>query len=75
MRPSVPGAVPARASSSPRMAIFTNEYVVQKVIRVRVTFVDGRSEPAVVAGCHLATDLAVLRAQAAARRTRSLPAA
>src|SRR5580693_8894572 len=46
--------------------LLTNEHVVQKVSQARVTFVDGRSVPAVVAGRDPATDLAVLRAQAAA---------
>jgi S1-C subfamily serine protease len=46
--------------------LLTNEHVVQQVSEARVTFVDGRSVPAVVAGRDPATDLAVLRAQAAA---------
>jgi len=46
--------------------LLTNEHVVEKVSHARVTFVDGRSVPAVVAGRDPATDLAVLRAQAAA---------
>jgi S1-C subfamily serine protease len=46
--------------------LLTNEHVVQKVSEVRVTLVDGRSVAAVVAGRDPATDLAVLRAQAAA---------
>ena len=46
--------------------LLTNEHVVQKVSQARVTFVDGRSVPATVAGRDPATDLAVLRAQAAA---------
>ncbi len=46
--------------------LLTNEHVVEKVSRARVTFVDGRSVPAVVAGRDPATDLAVLRAQAGA---------
>jgi S1-C subfamily serine protease len=46
--------------------LLTNEHVVQRVTEARVTFVDGRSVPAVVAGRDPATDLAVLRAQAAA---------
>jgi len=46
--------------------LLTNEHVVQRVSEARVTFVDGRSVPAVVAGRDPATDLAVLRAQAAA---------
>ncbi len=45
--------------------LLTNEHVVQKVSQARVRFVDGRSVPAVVAGRDPATDLAVLRAQAA----------
>jgi S1-C subfamily serine protease len=44
--------------------LLTNEHVVQQVSEARVTFVDGRSVPAVVAGRDPATDLAVLRAQA-----------
>ena len=44
--------------------LLTNEHVVQRVSEARVTFVDGRSVPAVVAGRDPATDLAVLRAQA-----------
>src|SRR5205814_1045081 len=39
---------------------------VQRVTQARVTFVDGRTVPAVVAGRDPATDLAVLRAQAGA---------
>jgi S1-C subfamily serine protease len=46
--------------------LLTNEHVVQKVSQARVTFVDGPSVPATVAGRDPATDLAVLRAQAAA---------
>ena len=46
--------------------LLTNEHVVPKVSRARVTFVDGRSVPAIVAGRDPATDLAVLRAQATA---------
>lgn len=46
--------------------LLTNEHVVQRVSHARVTFVDGRSVPASVAGRDAATDLAVLRAQAAA---------
>ena len=46
--------------------LLTNEHVVQKVSHARVTFVDGRTVPAIVAGRDPATDLAVLRAQAAA---------
>jgi S1-C subfamily serine protease len=46
--------------------LLTNEHVVQRVSEARVAFVDGRSVPAVVAGRDPATDLAVLRAQAAA---------
>ena len=46
--------------------LLTNEHVVQRVSEARVTFVDGRSVPAVVTGRDPATDLAVLRAQAAA---------
>jgi S1-C subfamily serine protease len=46
--------------------LLTNEHVVQRVAQARVTFVDGRSVPATVAGRDPATDLAVLRAQAAA---------
>jgi S1-C subfamily serine protease len=44
--------------------LLTNEHVVQQVSEARVTFVDGRSVAAVVAGRDPATDLAVLRAQA-----------
>jgi S1-C subfamily serine protease len=46
--------------------LLTNEHVVQRVQEARVSFVDGRSVPAVVAGRDPATDLAVLRAQAGA---------
>jgi S1-C subfamily serine protease len=46
--------------------VLTNEHVVQRVDSARVAFVDGRSVPAVVVGRDPATDLAVLRAQAAA---------
>jgi S1-C subfamily serine protease len=46
--------------------VLTNEHVVQRVQDARVSFVDGRTVPAVVAGRDPATDLAVLRAQAAA---------
>ena len=46
--------------------LLTNEHVVQQVSEARVTFVDGRSVAAVVAGRDPATDLAVLRAQAGA---------
>ena len=46
--------------------LLTNEHVVQRVEEARVSFVDGRTVPAVVAGRDPATDLAVLRAQAAA---------
>jgi S1-C subfamily serine protease len=46
--------------------VLTNEHVVQRVDEARVSFVDGRSVPAVVVGRDPATDLAVLRAQAAA---------
>jgi len=46
--------------------LLTNEHVVQQVSRARVSFVDGRSVPAVLAGRDPATDLAVLRAQASA---------
>jgi S1-C subfamily serine protease len=45
--------------------LLTNEHVVQRVAEARVSFVDGRTVPAVVAGRDPATDLAVLRAQAA----------
>ncbi|MGP8034283.1 MAG: S1C family serine protease [Steroidobacteraceae bacterium] len=45
--------------------LLTNEHVVQRVSSARVSFVDGRTVPAVVAGRDPATDLAVLRAQAA----------
>lgn len=46
--------------------LLTNEHVVQRVQEARVSFVDGRTVAAVVAGRDPATDLAVLRAQAAA---------
>jgi S1-C subfamily serine protease len=46
--------------------LLTNEHVVQRVTEARVALVDGRSVPAVLAGRDPATDLAVLRAQAAA---------
>jgi S1-C subfamily serine protease len=46
--------------------LLTNEHVVQRVDEARVSFVDGRTVTAVVAGRDPATDLAVLRAQAAA---------
>ncbi len=46
--------------------LLTNEHVVQRVSEARVALVDGRSVPATVAGRDPATDLAVLRAQAAA---------
>jgi S1-C subfamily serine protease len=45
--------------------LLTNEHVVQRVEEARVSFVDGRTVAAVVAGRDPATDLAVLRAQAA----------
>jgi S1-C subfamily serine protease len=45
--------------------LLTNEHVVQRVSSARVSFVDGRTVTAVVAGRDPATDLAVLRAQAA----------
>ena len=51
---------------TPDGSLLTNEHVVQRVTEARVTFVDGRSVPAVVAGRDAATDLAVLRAQAGA---------
>ena len=44
--------------------LLTNEHVVQRVEEARVSFVDGRTVSAVVAGRDPATDLAVLRAQA-----------
>ena len=55
--------------------LLTNKHVVPRVRRARITFVDGRSVPAIVAGRDPATDLAVLRAQATACRTRSWPQA
>jgi S1-C subfamily serine protease len=54
--------------------LLTTEHVVPKVSRARVTFVDGRSVPAIVAGRDPATDLAVLRAQASALPYAQLPA-
>jgi S1-C subfamily serine protease len=45
--------------------VLTNEHVVQGAGRVRVAFVDGSSASADVVGRDAATDLAVLRAQAA----------
>jgi S1-C subfamily serine protease len=45
--------------------LLTNEHVVQGVSSARVSFVDGRTVTAVVAGRDPATDLAVLRAEAA----------
>jgi S1-C subfamily serine protease len=45
--------------------LLTNEHVVERVNRARVSFIDGRTVAAVVAGRDPATDLAVLRAQAA----------
>jgi S1-C subfamily serine protease len=45
--------------------LLTNEHVVERVSHARVSFVDGRTVAAVVAGRDPATDLAVLRAQAA----------
>lgn len=45
--------------------LLTNEHVVQRVQEARVSFVDGRTVAATVAGRDPATDLAVLRAQAA----------
>ena len=46
--------------------LLTNDHVVRSANEARVTFVDGRSVPAVVTGRDPATDLAVLRAQAGA---------
>ncbi|HEY3786581.1 MAG TPA: trypsin-like peptidase domain-containing protein [Steroidobacteraceae bacterium] len=46
--------------------VLTNEHVVQNVEDARVAFVDGRSASATVVGRDPSTDLAVLRAQAAA---------
>src|SRR3977135_1474993 len=51
---------------TPAGYLLPNEPVVQRVEQARVTFVDGRSVPAVVTGRDPATDLAVLRAQAGA---------
>lgn len=45
--------------------LLTNEHVVARVEEARVSFVDGRTVTAMVAGRDPATDLAVLRAQAA----------
>lgn len=45
--------------------LLTNEHVVQRVEEARVSLLDGRTVAAVVAGRDPATDLAVLRAQAA----------
>jgi S1-C subfamily serine protease len=45
--------------------LLTNEHVVQRVAQARVSFVDGRTVTATVVGSDPATDLAVLRAQAA----------
>ena len=55
--------------------LLTNEHVVQHVARARVTFVDGRSVAASVAGRDPATDLAVLRAEASALPYAELAAA
>ncbi|MBV8497567.1 MAG: trypsin-like peptidase domain-containing protein [Gammaproteobacteria bacterium] len=55
--------------------LLTNEHVVQRVSEARVTFVDGRTVAAVVAGRDPATDLAVLRAQAAGLPYAQLPGA
>jgi S1-C subfamily serine protease len=46
--------------------LLTNDHVVRGASEARVSFVDGRSVSAVVTGRDPATDLAVLRAQAAA---------
>jgi S1-C subfamily serine protease len=46
--------------------LLTNDHVVRDASEARVSFVDGRNVPAVVTGRDPATDLAVLRAQAAA---------
>jgi S1-C subfamily serine protease len=59
------GGAGSGAVVTPDGYVLTNEHVVQRTDRARVVFVDGRSVPAVVVGRDAATDLAVLRAQAA----------
>lgn len=59
------GGAGSGAVITPDGYVLTNEHVVQRTDRARVVFVDGRSVAAVVVGRDAATDLAVLRAQAA----------
>lgn len=59
------GGAGSGAVVTPDGYVLTNEHVVQRTDRARVVFVDGRSVAAVVVGRDAATDLAVLRAQAA----------
>jgi S1-C subfamily serine protease len=59
------GGAGSGAVVTPDGYVLTNEHVVQRTDRARVVFVDGRSVPAVAVGRDAATDLAVLRAQAA----------
>jgi S1-C subfamily serine protease len=55
--------------------LLTNEHVVQRAPSARVAFIDGRSVVADVVGRDPATDLAVLRARAAALPFAALPGA
>lgn len=55
--------------------VLTNEHVVQGIEAARVSFVDGRTVPAMVVGRDPATDLAILRAQATALPYASLATA